>query len=407
MDNFFSVTQINRYLKNIIDGDPFLGDIWIKAEISNFKAHYSGHLYLTLKDEESTLRGVMFKSDAAKLKIRPEDGMKVLVRCRISVYEAAGNYQAYIREMNSDGIGDLYVAYEQLKSRLEQEGLFSPEFKKPIPKYPATIGVVTSATGAAVQDICNILGRRYPIGEIIIRPALVQGEDAPADIISAIRYFNEKCPVDLLIVGRGGGSIEDLWAFNDEGVARAVFASEIPVISAVGHETDFTICDFVADMRAPTPSAAAELAATPVWEIKGNINYFENKLHTRTKGIIEKNRLKVQSLGVERTFGRLKNGINDRRRKCDDIFDKMTSLLRNVTENKRAKLKIAAARLDGSSPLKIMEKGYAAIIKEGKPVRKTADISTDDKIGLILSDGMVSAKVLEVKENGGKEKTVV
>lgn len=395
MSEFYTVSQINRYLKNIIEAEPFLTDIWIKGEISNFKAHYSGHLYLTLKDENSTLRCVMFKSDAAGLKIRPEDGMKVLVRARISVYEAAGSYQAYIREMKSDGLGDLYVAYEQLKAKLEKEGLFDEKYKKPIPKYPEKIGVITSATGAAVQDIKNILGRRYPIGEMVLYPSLVQGEDAPADIVRGIKYFNEKYPVDVLIVGRGGGSIEDLWAFNDENVARAVFESRVPVISAVGHETDFTICDFVADLRAPTPSAAAELAAVPIYEIASELAYFDEKLKTLMSGIISEKRQRTSFFEKDKIIGRLENALAAKRTSCDAAFEKIYLLTKNKTDALRAELAVTAARLDGASPLKIMEKGYIAAIKDGRNVKKAAELKKGDKLELVFADGSRMAEVTE------------
>ena len=395
MSEFYTVSQINRYLKNIIEAEPFLSDIWIKGEISNFKAHYSGHLYLTLKDENSTLRCVMFKSDAAGLKIRPEDGMKVLVRARISVYEAAGSYQAYIREMKSDGLGDLYVAYEQLKAKLEKEGLFDAKYKKPIPKYPEKIGVITSATGAAVQDIKNILGRRYPVGEMVLYPSLVQGEDAPADIVRGIKFFNEKYPVDVLIVGRGGGSIEDLWAFNDENVARAVFESRVPVISAVGHETDFTICDFVADLRAPTPSAAAELAAVPIYEIASELAYFDEKLKTLMSGIISEKRQRTSFFEKDKIIGRLENALAAKRTSCDTAFEKIYLLTKNKTDALRAELAVTAARLDGASPLKIMEKGYIAAIKDGRNVKKAAELKKGDKLELVFADGSRMAEVTE------------
>ena len=396
MSGFYTISQVNRYLKNIIESEPFLGDITLRGDISNFKAHFSGHLYLTLKDEQSAIQAVMFKSDAVRLKIRPADGMKVLARCRIGVYEASGSYQAYIREMTADGLGDLHVAFEQLKERLEAEGLFSAEHKKPLPKFPSKIGVVTSSTGAAVQDICNILGRRYPLGEVIIHPTQVQGEGAPEDIIRGINYFNEKCPVDVLIVGRGGGSIEDLWAFNDEGVARAVFASRIPVISAVGHETDFTICDFVADMRAPTPSAAAELAAVPVSEIKANVAYFDNRLRTLMREVVTKNRLKVQALGAEKALMRLKNTLDDKRNTLAILQEKLSLHSHAKVDEAKARLGLMSAKLDGSSPLKIMSKGYCAIEKDGGVVRSVSEISTGDTAKLTLSDGCALAQITNV-----------
>lgn len=397
MNEFFTISQVNRYLKNIIESEPFLGDITLRGEISNFKAHYSGHLYLTLKDETSSIKAVMFKSDAVRLKIRPEDGMKVLARCRIGVYEASGSYQAYIREMTADGIGDLHVAFEKLKAKLEGEGLFDASYKKPIPKFPEKIGVVTSSTGAAVQDICNVLGRRYPIGEVIIRSTQVQGEGSAEDIANAIRFFNRECPVDVLIVGRGGGSIEDLWAFNEEVVARAVFESEIPVISAVGHETDFTICDFVADLRAPTPSAAAELAATPVNEIKGNINWFESRLCSLMQEKIQKNRLRVQALGADKTLMRLKNNLEDKRNALGVLEEKLSVQVRRRVDSAKSFLAVTTAKLDGSSPLKIMSKGYCGIEKDEKPVKSARDLAVGDHTTLTLADGKLTAKITDIR----------
>lgn len=397
MNEFYTISQVNRYLKNIIESEPFLGDIILHGEISNFKAHYSGHLYLTLKDENSSIKAVMFKSDASTLKIRPEDGMKVIARCRIGVYEATGSYQAYIREMTADGTGDLHIAFEQLKTKLEKEGLFDPRFKKPIPKFPGKIGVVTSSTGAAVQDICNVLGRRYPLGEIIVRSAQVQGEGSAQDIANAIRFFNRECTVDLLIVGRGGGSIEDLWAFNEEVVARAVFESEIPVISAVGHETDFTICDFVADLRAPTPSAAAELAATPVNEIKASIDWYRNRLCNLMDEKIQKSRLRVEALGAEKTLMRVKNTLEDKRNALCVVEEKLFSVVRRRLDSAKNTLSLAAARLDGSSPLKIMSKGYCGIKKDEKTVRSVHDIAVGDNTTLILTDGKLSAKITDIR----------
>lgn len=396
MNNFYTVSQVNRYLKNIIESEPFLNDITICGEISNFKAHYSGHIYLTLKDEQSAIKAVMFKGDAMRLKIRPCDGMRVVARCRIGVYEASGSYQAYIREMAEDGLGDLNAAFEQLKAKLQNEGLFDSEHKKPIPRFPKKIGVVTSSTGAAVRDICNVLGRRYPIGEIIVRSAKVQGEGSAKDIADAISYFNRKCPVDVLIVGRGGGSIEDLQSFNDEGVARAVFASEIPIISAVGHETDFTICDFVADLRAPTPSAAAELAATPVSEVKDSIMYSQTRLRLLMNGIIEQNRLKVRALGAEKSFEGLKNSLDDKRNTLALLQEKLLLLTkRKITEAKNS-ISVAAARLDGGSPLKIMSKGYCALEKDGTPVKSIKNLVCGDSTTLVLADGKANAQIIEI-----------
>lgn len=264
-----TVTQLNEYIKRLIDTTPQLSDVYVKGEISNFKNHYStGHFYFTLKDEGGQLRSVMFKSFASKLRFMPEDGMKVTAHGRISSYVRDGGYQLYCDMIEPEGVGSLYVAYEQLKKKLEYEGLFDASRKKPLPKIPSKVGIITSATGAAIRDMINVCGRRFPFATLVLYPALVQGPEAPAQLISGMNYFNAAKNVDVIIIGRGGGSIEDLWAFNDENLARTVAASAIPVISAVGHETDFTICDFVADRRAPTPSAAAELAVPDTAELK-------------------------------------------------------------------------------------------------------------------------------------------
>ncbi|MBR4173565.1 MAG: exodeoxyribonuclease VII large subunit, partial [Clostridia bacterium] len=275
-----TVSQLNSYMKRLIESQEPISDIWIKGEISNFKEHYSGHLYITLKDDGGVLKAVMFKSAAQNLTFKPEDGMRVLARGRVGVYEQSGTYQLYINEMTPDGVGELYIAYEKLKKRLQEEGLFDDSHKKPIPKYPERVGVVTATTGAAVRDIINVITRRYPYCEIIIYPSLVQGAGAKENIVEAIEYFNENNLCDTLIVGRGGGSIEDLWAFNEEIVARAIYASKIPIISAVGHETDFTIADFVADLRAPTPSAAAEIAVPSQIELAAAISGMESRIKT-------------------------------------------------------------------------------------------------------------------------------
>ncbi len=400
MNEFFTVTQINRYLKNIIEAEPFLSDIWLRGEISNFKPHISGHLYLTLKDEQSVIKAVMFKGDTFSLKVKLKDGMKVFARCRIGVYEPGGSYQAYVKEFVADGIGEKHLAFEELKNRLEKQGLFDASHKKPIPEFPEKIGVVTSATGAAIQDIFNVLGRRYPIGEVVLYPSAVQGEGAPEEIINGIKYFNEECPVDVLIVGRGGGSIEDLWAFNDEGVAMAILSSKIPVISAVGHETDFTIADFVASLRAPTPSAAAELAATPVSEIKGNLEYFYGKLTGIIKEKVEKCELKVSALAMDKTLNTIKNNLQTKRLYLADIENRLFGAIKNKVELYSGQLQVASAKLDGNSPLKIMSKGYSAVTKNNTLIKSVKNVSVGEQIDIVMTDGTLSADITGIK--GGK-----
>ena len=290
-----SVSQLNRYIKMNFDADENLANIFISGEISNFTNHYrTGHLYFTLKDDSAAVRAVMFNSSAKRLKFMPEDGMKVIARGRVSVYEASGQYQLYVDDMQPDGVGALNLAYEQLKEKLQKEGLFSELHKKPLPPYPEKVGVITSPTGAAVRDIINVLGRRFPYAEIVFCPVLVQGDGAHLQLTDAVNLFNSERAADVIIIGRGGGSIEDLWEFNDEGLARAVYNSEIPVISAVGHETDFTICDFVADMRAPTPSAAAELAVPDANELQYALSALKNRMFLNVSSGIADRRSRLE-----------------------------------------------------------------------------------------------------------------
>lgn len=387
-----TVSQINGYLKKILDNNLILNDIWIKGEISNFKLHYSGHMYITLKDEGGVLKAVMFKSAAAHMKFMPEDGMRVLARGRISVYEAGGAYQLYITEMIPDGVGALYVAYEKLKKRLEEEGLFKPEYKKPIPKYPEKIGVITATTGAAVRDIINVITRRYPYAEIIIYPSLVQGEGAAPNIVEGIEYFNRTKMADTLIVGRGGGSIEDLWAFNEEIVARAIFASEIPVISAVGHETDFTIADFVADLRAPTPSAAAEISVPSQIELLSYIGAVQQRMRTALAARVEKSRLKLDRLKLRDPRER----IGDRQIEVDNLQRRLENAYSMIAMSKKERLGKAAAKLDALSPLHVMSRGYAIPMNEdGTIIRSAKSLKKDNEFDLRFADGERHCKVMQ------------
>lgn len=387
-----TVSQINGYLKKIIDNNIILNDIWIKGEISNFKLHYSGHMYITLKDEGGVLKAVMFKSAASHLDFMPEDGMKVLARGRISVYEAGGSYQLYINEMIPDGIGALYAAYEQLKKRLGEEGLFDEEHKKPIPQYPEKVGVITATTGAAVRDIINVITRRYPHAEIIIYPSLVQGDGAAANIVEGIKYFNRTEIVDTLIVGRGGGSIEDLWAFNEEIVARAIYESKIPIISAVGHETDFTIADFVADLRAPTPSAAAEIAVPSQVEIISRISMLEQRMKKRMMLEMENRRLVLESLHLRD----LREKIGDYYVSLDNITKQLQNVFRMKVMEKREKLSGNCAKLDALSPLRVMARGYAiASDNEGTVVKSAEHLKSGDEFDLRFFDGQKRCSVIE------------
>ncbi len=393
----YSVAQLNNYVKSILDNDENLNHLFVTGEISNYKAHYSGHLYMTIKDETASIKAVMFAGNASRLKFSPENGMKVIIFGSISLFPRDGSYQLYINDMQPDGIGALNIAFEQLKKKLESEGLFSKEYKKQIPKFPQKIGVVTSATGAAVQDIFNVLKRRYPVAEVVLRPCQVQGDGAAQDIATAIKEFNNINGADVLIVGRGGGSIEDLWAFNEEIVARAVFESEIPVISAVGHETDVTICDFVADLRAPTPSVAAECAVPDIYELKANLQSYKQLLFNLTKKSLEneKNRL----LTIEKNSA-LKNPltkIKDSQKEILYLNEKLSALTVNVIESNRAKVNGLCGKLDALSPLGVIARGYSITQNNEKIVKSIKDVNIDDEITVRLSDGFVNARVNGIK----------
>ena len=390
-----SVTQLNTYIKSIIDGDSLLRSLYVVGEISNFTNHYrTGPFYLTLKDENCAVKAVMFASANRRLKFMPENGMKVIVRGRVSVFERDGQYQLYIDDMQPDGLGALNLAFEQLKNRLAQEGLFDERFKKPIPYRCMRIGVVTSATGAVIQDIRNVISRRYPLAEIILAPVQVQGASAAPQIVDAIERFNSGDYADVLIVGRGGGSLEDLWAFNEEIVARAVFKSRIPIISAVGHETDFTICDFVADLRAPTPSAAAELA---VPDIREDIAFVQTVVYECEATLLqrvndEKERLEMIK---ERLRYRSPSMLIDQKIQTVDTL--MTSALLSVQrklDSETARLSSTAARLDALSPLKVMARGYSIVNKDEKVVASSKALKKGDRITVGFSDGERKCEVL-------------
>lgn len=387
-----TVSQLNNYIKRILDGNVILNNVWIKGEISNCKLHYSGHMYLTLKDEGGVLKAVMFKSAVRTLSFKPEDGMKVMARGRVSAYEAGGVYQLYVEEMIVDGVGALYVQYEQLKKRLAEEGLFSEEHKKPIPIYPEKVGVITATTGAAVRDIINVITRRFPYAEIIIYPSLVQGSGAAPNIVDGIKFFNETKMVDTLIVGRGGGSIEDLWAFNEEIVARAIFESEIPIISAVGHETDFTIADFAADMRAPTPSAAAEISVPSQIELVSRLGMIRNKLNAdMTK--------KLDRANTSLTSVKLKNPqekIDDYSIKLDNTVKQLVKSFEMEIMKKSEQLGKGCAKLDAMSPLSVMARGYAIPMNdENKVIRSAANLEKDKEFKLKFVDGEKKCIALE------------
>jgi len=390
-----SVTQLNNYIKRVLDANSYLCNIWVKGELSNFKLHSSGHIYASLKDEGALVKLVMFRSSAQHLTFRPDNGMKVAVRGRISVYERDGIYQIYAEEIVPDGIGALYAAYEKLKAELAAEGLFDEAHKKPLPVLPSRIGVVTAKTGAAVQDILNITKRRYPLAEIILIPVAVQGISAAPEIASAITFLNKHNLCDVMIVGRGGGSIEDLWAFNEEMVARAIYHSEIPVVSAVGHETDFTISDFVADLRAPTPSAAAELVCPSAAELKTRVQTMRSRLQNALFSCIEQKKNYLEKLkgafGFQHFFGRLESEAQyiDSLTKCAEHAAKL------LIEKKFAHLKSNAATLDALSPLKTLSRGYAiASKKDGTLITSVCDIKNEQEFSLRLKDGEANCRAI-------------
>ena len=389
-----SVSQLNRYVKTVLERDPHLGSLYIRGEISNFKNHYSsGHLYLSLKDEGAVISAVMYRFAAAKLTFRPEDGMKVIVRAKVTLYEKGGSYQLLIDEMQPDGVGALQVAYEQLKAKLAEEGLFDESRKRPLPRYPARVGVITSETGAAVQDIRNVLGRRCPMAEIVMAPVLVQGDGAAAQITAAVREFNEKMAADVLIVGRGGGSIEDLWAFNDETLARTIAASRIPVISAVGHETDFTICDFVADLRAPTPSAAAELAVPDQTELTQRLLQWKQRMAVASAETVRRGRQRVDALAGRPCMTSPLYAVEEQRMRLDYLIGSIARAGQGSLAVGGRRLAELAGKLDALSPLKVLGRGYAIAYKEGQPLRSVTDAKRGDRLAVRVEDGQIECEV--------------
>lgn len=395
-----SVSQLNRYIKMNFDADENLANIFISGEISNFTNHYrTGHLYFTLKDDSAAVRAVMFNSSAKRLKFMPEDGMKVIARGRVSVYEASGQYQLYVDDMQPDGVGALNLAYEQLKEKLQKEGLFSELHKKPLPPYPEKVGVITSPTGAAVRDIINVLGRRFPYAEIVFCPVLVQGEGAHLQLTDAVNLFNSERAADVIIIGRGGGSIEDLWEFNDEGLARAVYNSEIPVISAVGHETDFTICDFVADMRAPTPSAAAELAVPDANELQYALSALKNRMFLNVSSGIADRRSRLEYLASKGALKSPDEMLSNRSQRLDTAFSKMLSSYENRIGGKKVEFISAATALSKLDPMSVLMRGFAFVSdKNGKNVYSSQALAKGDKINVRFHDGSAVCEVKEITQ---------
>ena len=415
-DKYISVSQLTRYIKYKIDNDIHLQEVFLKGEISNFKAHSRGHFYFTLKDENSRINAIMFSSSTRNIKFTPQDGMKVLVTGKISVFEANGGYQIYVNEMIEDGVGNLYIAFEQLKKKLELEGLFDPSIKKPIPKIPRVVGVVTAPTGAAIKDIISTIKRRWPLCEVLLFPSLVQGELAAEDIVKQIKRA-EDYDIDTLIVGRGGGSIEDLWPFNEEIVARAIYECNIPVISAVGHEIDFTIADFVADLRAPTPTGAAEMAVPQMSDVSNYLNQLKIRLNKSITNKVSKNRQLLDSIRNKYIFTNPLTIYQTKEMLFDSLIDRLTFGLKNIVSLKEKELlKIKSsyiltdpyklldkksnrllnliAKLEPLSPLKTIERGFGIVKKNDKVITSIKDLKKKDNLELVLKDGSVNVEVL-------------
>ncbi len=396
----FSVTQINEYIRGKMDADALLSGLAVRGEISNYKLYPSGHHYFTLKDEGGALRCVMFRGNAGRLRFRPENGMKVIAMGKISVFPRDGAYQLYCTAMAMDGIGDLHAAFDQLKKKLAAQGLFDPEHKKPLPKYPGTIGIITSAAGAAVHDMLRILRKRYPLTRVRLLPVRVQGAEAPGEIAAAIGYANYHKLADLLIVGRGGGSIEDLWAFNDERVAYAIYNSQIPVISAVGHEPDVTISDYVADLRAATPSNAAELAVPDQDALRQSLDAMSdamtNALTRRLKSARKHYEILAGSPALRSPLGYL----DQKRKNLELVRSRLAASQQQNLHRKKQRFIMATSKLDAMSPLKVLTRGYAmAQDGEGNLIRSVRQVAPGDPMTVSLSDGIVTATVRDVKEN--------
>lgn len=397
--NILSISQLNEYIRGRMDADPILAQVAVRGEISNYKMYPSGHHYFTLKDESSTLRCVLFKGNAGRLRFRPENGMKVIAIGKVSVYPRDGAYQLYCTSMTTDGVGDLHAAFEQLKKKLEAQGLFDPSHKKKLPRYPGTIGIITSAAGAAVHDMLRILRKRYPLSHVRLLPVRVQGSEAPEEIAAAIQYANHYQLADLLIVGRGGGSIEDLWAFNDERVAYAIYRSEIPVISAVGHEPDVTISDYVADLRAATPSNAAELAVPDQNALRQNLDAVSDAMAYAFNRQIKMARQHLQVLSASSVLQSPTSYLEQKRQGVELLKNRLLSAQnQNLMRDKQRYIAIVS-KLDAMSPLKVLTRGYSMAQSErGVVIRSVSQISIGERIRIRVSDGSISATVMNKEE---------
>ena len=394
-----TITQINEYLKSIMDRDPMLSGIAVKGEISNYKVYPSGHHYFTLKDEGGALKAVMFRNNTVRLRFKPENGMKVIAIGTISVYPRDGAYQLYCTSLTMDGIGDLYAAFEQLKSKLAQQGLFDPAHKKPIPQYPKTIGIITSSAGAAIHDMLHILRKRFPLTKVLLLPVRVQGQEAPREISLAIQYANHYKLADLLIVGRGGGSIEDLWAFNDEMVAHAIYRSQIPIISAVGHEPDVTISDFVADLRAATPSNAAELAVPDQDALRQTLDSMLLTMVSLIERRLRNSRNHLKLLADSGALQKPDAYLIRQREKTAALKEKLFAAQIKQLNNHRQRFISCTAKLDALSPLKVLTRGYSMVQTEDSVVRSVKQVSCGQRLRVKVSDGTLYATVMEIKED--------
>ncbi len=400
MPKIFTVTQLTSYLKGLVESDPILRQVWVQGEISNFTLHSSGHMYFTVKDDQARLRCVMFRTENRRLKFQPADGLAVIVGGRIGIYPKNGEYQLYVEQMEPAGVGSLYLAYEELKKRLAGEGLFDPDCKKAIPGFPRKIGIITSPTGAAVRDIIRIVRRRCPVVDLLVIPAQVQGEAAPRSLCEALRLAGSVPGLDLLIIGRGGGSIEELWAFNDEEVVRAVASCPLPVISAVGHETDFTITDLAADLRAPTPSGAAEMAVPELRELRRRLLLMEERLRSAALQMLERKRNLLEFMEKHPVLREPHRWLDERRQRVDEIWDGLVRTVQSRLEKARAALERNLAALDALSPLATLRRGYSICRKkvDGRIVREAGEVSPGEKVRVLLSRGELVCTVEEAEK---------
>lgn len=392
--NILTVTQLNMYVKTLLDSSSVLNSVYVLGEISNFTNHYkTGHLYMSIKDESGLIKAVMFKSSAIKLNFTPENGMKVIVRGKVSLFERDGTYQIYIQAMRQAGVGDLQLKYEELKEKLQKEGLFDESHKKPLPKIPSKIAVITSPTGAAVQDIFNVLTRRFPVAKVVMCPVHVQGENAAPELIEAVDRVNKLNCADVIIIGRGGGSIEDLWAFNNEQLARTIYSSKIPVISAVGHETDFTVCDYVSDRRAPTPTAAAELAVPDKAELLAKLSKTNETLLYSLKRIVQQNKLKLETLCNKQCLKNPKFSISVKMQTLDLLDNRMNKAFLKIYSLAKSLFVENTSKLNSLSPTNVLLRGYSMIYKQGEVVTSKKQLEVGEQILIKMSDGDVNAEV--------------